>query len=44
MFKKMIFILVLVLNSLFADVSLGVIANHGYIEFDTVILMETVRT
>lgn len=36
MFKKAIFTLILLLNSLLADVSLGVIANHGYIEFDNI--------
>ncbi len=36
MCKKTIFVLILLLNSLLADVSLGVIANHGYIEFDSV--------
>ncbi len=36
MFKKVIFGLVLLFSSLFSDVSLGVIGNHGYIEFDSV--------
>ncbi len=36
MFKKAIFGLVLLISSLFSDVSLGVIGNHGYVEFDSV--------
>ncbi len=36
MFKKAIVIIFLLFSSLFSDVSLGVISNHGYIEFDTI--------
>ncbi len=36
MFKKVVFVFSLLLSSLFADVSLGVIGNHAYIEFDTI--------